>query len=1219
MGSERAAVTPIPAPRTAVPAAAALFALCACGGGSAPDGALPVPPPLADLDARTRLSVRPFPRAGQPALDRRSADALIIGGEGWRVPAVEPDPAVLAAVRAFAREGGRVLLLGYAAALVQGLGLEERAPDLAPFRWGFDARTAQGRAQLGFQVVTGRAPELFAGLVPAPGREHAYFVTGGEPCCVPLCTWSAGPPAHGEVLGQLVRQCDGEGALLPAAVLVRWSLGAGAVLALGLEPDVRADDPVLASNARTLFGHALHWLGGAAPPRRLQYWLLPDPAPPPPPDALPPLAGREVPGAPLLAHWGFVADVHDAEPPRRPAEMVDSVLLSAWRAGADVLALDLVEPSRGLPVPWGERDPLLRPDGYRGGAFAEGWHPESIGELAAEAHARGLLVQALLDPPPGGSLPAERLAALRFVARELFDQRRLGERALDGVAVREWFPDPGGLALAMLQDFRPAGHLARAGEGAAPLAGALGALDADDGRPLGLRAYGIAGGFRDGFPADLYPLGYLDCAARRPVPAAPAAAPETGSGAGGGSFGDWIALQAQDFVRARRGLGGAMLWRAHDRATLGPDTEAYVHGVSLEPLVAAVAARCSATGVDGWRDAQRALLPAVQHGFGRELPVPAATVVLQNNHFRLHGSGGSLVFDATGLARFGPGLGTVLAGAFFRTRLFGGRPDAGELRAADRDLLAVGRRGEGGYAATTLVAEGDVVPSVLAFGAAPRWPQRIDLPLGAGTGWFELELEARALNGSGVLAVGLDDAALAFLPFEDGRLAIYRSLPVHVATEAGPRWLRLEVVDGGALAIDRLRLHRRGDVAAEAQVLVPAGSIAAVRESSASTYHAETVTLFALADFPGLLLQASCERAARSLQQERRFGLRHHRTLRTSLGGGADDLREPFVLAADDPALPDLAVVPLALARYEHFELREGELVLKCQPEPGTVSRIGFCLLPRAEMERMLPHLGSVFAALDRPAVLELGDRGLGELPAELPVAWTRPLRVRQQAPTPFLVRERGWWTWRGTQRLPDGDYLLRIAQFPDDVVQIVGGQALFGRTRPGTGALRTVALRDPQPDAVTVRVLQPSPLAMPSVILADDFDEAFLDGAPWAFRDGRTVFLPADPGTYRVTTRRHGGAPVPHVVASGAPLSHCAWDGAARELVLVAHPRDGWPADLPLTAVVAGPEPTTVEGGEVVPERDLRYGSREAAHAAAARGVVLRFRPGIVRVRYGG
>jgi hypothetical protein len=192
------------------------------------------------------------------------------------------------------------------------------------------------------------------------------------------------------------------------------------------------------------------------------------------------------------------------------------------------------------------------------------------------------------------------------------------------------------------------------------------------------------------------------------------------------------------------------------------------------------------------------------------------------------------------------------------------------------------------------------------------------------------------------------------------------------------------------------------------------------------------------------------------------------------------------------------------------------------------------------------------------------------------------------------------------------------LNHLPGDVVQVVTGQSLLARTRPGPGSLRRLALRDPTPTAVVVRVLQRSPFGAPGVLMGADFDEVFLDGEPWACFDGRLVTLPDRAGTWTVTTRRHGGEPSPHVLSTGAVLEHCAFDPETRELVLVAAADPTRPPELPYTAVLAGPRPRSVDGGELVAEQELRYAKPADRAAAAAAGVVVRFRPGIVRVSYG-
>jgi hypothetical protein len=661
-----------------------------------------------------------------------------------------------------------------------------------------------------------------------------------------------------------------------------------------------------------------------------------------------------------------------------------------------------------------------------------------------------------------------------------------------------------------------------------------------------------------------------------------------------------------------------MLWHSYEPSTLDHDTQAYVHGVSMEPLVAAVAARCSTIGKDGWRDAQRQLLPEVQRGFGAEIDAPADTVLLQNNHFRISGSGGALQLDPSGLGRFRGTQALLLASEFLRTRMTGGRPVADEVRTSQIDLLAAGRQPAGGYRRICRVENGTKAPQQLAFGGAAEWPQRVEFPLDAGIGRFDLRIDLRAMAGKGVVAVGVDDGVRAVLPFEQGRLSVQKVLPLQLAA-AGKRTLWLEVQDGGAIAIDLVHLSRVGDAAAEAEVAVPAGSYAAVRERSASSYHEEQIELATLADFPGFLLRSDCTRAVRNLQMERKLGTSSHRTLRASAATDTPgSLRSPFILAAADPSLPDLVVVPLSLGRYDHLELRADGLVWKQLPEAGVGNRIGFCFLPRAEALAALAGLTAVFQQLDRPIRLELGSDGRADLKAEFGAAFPRLVQIERRAKTPFLVREAGWWTWRPAQMLDDGRELLRVWQMPGDVVQLLSGQELLQVTRPGPGSLRNLALRDPTANSAMVCVLAPTPLGTPSLVLGSSFDQVTIDGKPWSYWQDRTVALPNRKGTFSVATRTLGGPPEPRVIACSVGLDECRFDAAARDLLLLPAEDLDRPATLAFTALLSGPKPVRVDGGEIVDEKDLRYASAADAAIAAGNGVLIRFRAGPVRVHYG-
>lgn len=1174
--------------------AAALCGLVACSQARRGDsGARLLPGWRALLEPGRVLAIDELPGAPFVAADAAQQTLVIV--DATREPGAPAcSEAQRAAVRSFVAAGGRLVLFGHAAGLVVPFGIDDEAPEATGFRWGFDNRALEGAARLGLLLISGRAPELFEGL-PEGGGENVFYLAGGAPCHEALCGWSIGAPRQGEVLARLQRLQDGAATATTTPVLVRWRCGNGEVLACGLVPDVDHDDAFVRDTAR---GFVQRCLGDG---RRLTIFVCPERAPAPP--AVPDWPRS----ASLLAHsgWRAALDVDAGGVLRSPEELLQQVVTPSWLSGADVLELELTGADGRLPLAWPKDDPIAPPGSYRGGATAP-WSRRAFAALAAELHDRGMLALACLDPLPVGERPTERLVALRFVARELAGLRRLDGGAFDGFGLGQWWPDRDGFGVAMLQDYQPAAALYRVGERVPALAGGLRGLDADDGAPRGSAAAGISATWRAGFPAGPFPIGVLDARALpdvRPVVVR-----------GGGAEPDWIVTQANDFVRERIGRGGTMLWRRHDPRSLAADTAAYVEAMALEPLRAAVAMPLAATGRDGRRAAAAATLPSLPAGFATTAAEPVATHVLQNNWLRLAGSGGRLEYDAAGLARFGVAGAIELSPGFVRARLFGGRPAADAVRSERVDLLGSRRRGEGGYEPELRVALSSAdrsPPGVLACGEAPTWPAAVLFEWRGTPGYHELELLPRAVRGAGVLRVALDDTTLCCVPFRLGDRAESVVVPVHLA-RTGLRHLRLEVLEGGALALDRLELRRAGDVGVEAEVVVPAGSRAELAETACSSYHAERVGMTMVADLPAFVLRFACDRAVRNLQVERTFRLPG----RTLVAGDAA-LRTPFVLRATAGDAPDLVVAALQLARYDQWSYRNGELVLRQAPEPGAECAVGFLVVPAGEGQHWLAAAGEVLTSCERPLPLLLGVGGEALLSSQVPLPWARLVALPDAPATPCLVREQGWWTWRGTQPNPDGGRWLRVWQAPGDQVAVLAGPAVFARTHPGPGSLRVVMLRDPSPRSVEVRVLQPSRLAPPSVVMAEDFDEVLLDGRPWAHFDGRTVYLPDRPGTYRITTQRRGGEQ-PHVRRTRAPLEACFYEPQHKQLVLLAGNEPGRPPELPWTAVLAGPRPTRVENGEIVPVSALHLGDIEQEALAAQGGVLVRFGSGGAKVIYG-
>lgn len=1127
-------------------------------------------------------AVRALPPAGALALPE--SGGVIVAGDGGTLPRRELSPEQRQELRSFVARGGRLLLLGPAARFAKDLDLTPVRPGIETFRWGFDPAAVTGHARLGGAATGPAGASLFAGLEAGPGG--VVFWAGGAPCDVPCGRFASDP--GGDVLARLVTQRDGSLSVENEPVVVQWACGRGAVLAVGVPLDAADDGGALAANCRQFAANLLRWL--AARP----LVLVEEQPGAPPPRPVP----AELPHAAELAHWGWQLPLPTG--PTAGQLLVDELVPRVSRAGADLLAIE-VSDATGLGLVWRPEDPLRPPATLRSGAATVPAAVLLAG--AAEARARGILPSLALPHWPLGPRPSERFGLLRWLSRELLAPVGASQRGFAGVQLDSWPRDPSGVAAAMLEDLEPAAFLVRAGETGPSASAGVRALHGADGAMPGLDLRGVSGAFRNGFPATAFPAGVLPIAA--------------GDGA------DWVVQQGLDFVRERRGGGGALWWRVGAVQELGGQLAAYARGVAQEGVRAAVAMPCEATGEGGTRAAAATLVGLPPAALGATAAFPARTCVLQNNWLRLAGSGGALEYDPRGLGRFDRPGPLRVSDALLVTRLFGSRPDGEALASWHLDLLAPGLRPAGEYGAQVVLATGALVdrrlPQRLAAGLTPDWPAAAQLELDLRAGCYALELTVRAIGAGAALAVRWDGALLAAVPCPVPGAAVTTTLPVHVV-RGGVCRLEFAHLHGGSVAFERGTLERVGDLAVDATVELPAGAMAQLVERSASSYHQERLVLRTLADLPGFVLRWQCERAARNLQVERTLRLPGY----AAVGArgvlppiAADGSRAGFVMRAADAAQPDLVVVVLQAQRHDRVVVADEQVQWSTAPEAGAASALGVLLLPRAISARWLPHAATVLGALDRPIAADLGPGGEFTLVGELPFAWPRPVQLRQRAGTPYAIEADGVVCWRGAQPGVDGCELLAVWTTPGAVTRIRTGPALRGATRPGPGSAGVVALRDLGPREVEVRVLQPSRLGPPAVMLAEEPGQVWLDGQPWAFRDGATVFLPDRPGSYRLTTAPRTSAAAPTVAACSARLRSCAFDAARGELVLVADSEATRPAELPYTARLTGPRPQRVEGGEVIAPQELRWPDAETADRAGSAGTTIRFRAGVTRIFY--
>lgn len=1183
---------------------------------------------LAEL-LRVEFGTRPtpMPRTVQQLEWWTGVDCVVVVRD--RPEPVDLDEATRSSIVEFVARGGRLLLFGFGAGLVHELGIEPERPSRREHvAWGDDDRTAIGLLQFGFtatQDVAGLTEELRA----FPREPASFLISGGECVELQLCEWRDRPPQTGETLGLLCELRDRDFAPRGGTVLARWTVGRGVVMACGFLPEPARAAPAVAENARAFVRNAVHELCGDVARPRVRLCVEATEA-----DdevlseayRLARLSEREHPGALLVPHWGWqVAANHlrDGRAPIAPRDVYDRVLLPSFRAGATLVDLQLADSRDGYPFAWDPRDSIARPASFHGGAFWPGWNAAQIALLAREAHHRGMWLSCWLHPSPlsgTGVAPSDWLSAAKWWAREFADVRTVPGGALDGFGVHRWFDDPHGATSSVLRLFQPSMFAYCTRPTSRALPGFVNVVDADRGRPAGAPAAGVSARWRNVFPPHEYLCGVLDGRLRRPSAETWGADAESG----GGSYPDWLVTQLGDFARSRAMRGAAFWWRAHNPSTLGAHTEEYVAGLSLDPLKAAVAGRLTATGVGGYRDLCARLLGRVQSGFGAETELPAEMPFLQNNHLRLHGTAGPLWFDPDGVARYHEGDARleVVAKSFMSTHVRGFRPSVSSVQSAFVDFIGARPRGAGGYDRTVLMQGeergGDVFPAVLAREATPEWPAHVGADFTLTRGRYALDLTLLGRADRGILEVRMDGEVVALTPFEVGEGTKHHSVRVDLA-EDGAHRLDLELVHGGAVSVSQCRLTRVDDRAGQTLVSQRAGFCAELIERSSSTYFSETASVRTIADFAGFVWKTECVRAARNAQVVRKFSLPHHRSLRVAREG-SERLRSPFVLASDRPGLPDLAVIPLSLPAQARFRVdSEGSLELIAYPRPHQQCAVGFVLLRDHDVGD-LASLGHICTSIALPTELRIEVGATARLDSKLDVHWPRLVRVVHSERVPMMVRERGAWHVRGTQPTAagDGSRWLRVYHGPGESVEVRPWDPERLPVRTGPGSLHSIVMQEAGEHHATVEVLQTGPLlAAPSVEFLAEFDRVTLNGEPWCFFDQRRVYLPCEPGRYEIRTRTLGQAAQPRVLATRALVRRCTFDESHRVLEFSVTKRPEDPDDTAYTAWISAEGEFEVTGRDAVrvPERSFGYRD-DVVTAGRRRGSIVRFRPGLVRVR---
>jgi hypothetical protein len=205
------------------------------------------------------------------------------------------------------------------------------------------------------------------------------------------------------------------------------------------------------------------------------------------------------------------------------------------------------------------------------------------------------------------------------------------------------------------------------------------------------------------------------------------------------------------------------------------------------------------------------------------------------------------------------------------------------------------------------------------------------------------------------------------------------------------------------------------------------------------------------------------------------------------------------------------------------------------------------------------------------PQEVELDADG-ASVESDAALEQVRLFRVKNPDKGPYFVQEDGWWRVRGAQPLhkseaaweayldahdawigdadpeaipqpPYGDDLVRVRVKPGDAPRLQPYGYIDGCVRPGWGSQKQMLLGDVAAEGCSARVLHVTPyLFAPRVEFAETFASVRLDGQPWAYHDGRHVFLPQRPGTYRIDVER-ASETTPTLTATAALVESARFD----------------------------------------------------------------------------
>jgi hypothetical protein len=1233
--------------------------------------------PLMGNTYPVRENVNAFYEASQISWDQlnsaipKETDVLIWMCHSVELPREAYDPIVVNNVRQFVERGGGLLLLGYAPAWVVELGLESEAPDGVSQRWFHRKAVDQGVRRIVSHPV-------LEGLSACDKEEDVFWLACSEMLVLRTCGWRKAKLQNGRTLAHTVVQYgDKIRSQAGLKILNEWNIGRGKVLGYGhnalLDPLWQNDHQ---DNLQRFLRNAVTYLGGKKKPRIA---ALPETPTrlhadglmslPMNPKTQPHTFERSIPGLPYIGHWGWLGPIHYQRAGRQvvgPDYFRKKLIDEPWRWGGNLLEFFPVDHwDMQFPFKWTKDDPIPRPaeklpDGFKG--QWPGWTWQSTRELVKYAHDRDFLFHTFyLHNNFKKTDHAHDF--IEFQGLMLMNGLAHGwERCQDGVGLEGWSSLPPGMVYKDTWLYNPGSYFyCTSGEpGPSPAFTRAWFADMNGAR------------WEYVFHAPTHLGTQADSRSRLPGQR------DWGQWLlyGGGSTGDWIVREANDFARDRLYLDSAIWWLGEPESTLPSEERPYVYLASTDPIRCAAAFRMDCVGIGGFRD-RKARAEKLHPAWTHLEAFPHDTAAIQNNYIRVYRRAdadcGVLRYDPTRLAQFDemprPVQPIDLSTGFIE--LADGAEAA--TQSDPEVVVAIGAansenaefRGPGGYEENYRWSKGaSNFPRELRDSQYPKWPENIEIPFDAMPGRYRLDIHTLHARKSTVALVLLDgELAGYFFPNEhssEHELAFSISEPgEHVLTlasmighyarlDSGGNAVQSEIgkeLTGLVAVFDAVRIVRLGNTAITHKVSELGGNIARLEEkvvlnNAGTTYQLRRYEM--TSDTPMLKIEIE-NQSPTPKEWKCRINTENYRVERAK--GNAGEWRL-------EPRAPEWPSMTLMLLDGDaKISIAKEELLLTFPKRKHSRAKLGLAiedgLYDAGDTAALRQHLTASLVTLqaDKEAPITRDN--------PLPIARVEIVKMVNPEGGPFMVAEENasgerWWTARGVQGETNW---LKVYHQPNGQARIQPAGFIEGVVKPGWGCQYSLAIRDQiekarENDATEkrrceVQVLKTGPfLFAPRIEWKQPFDSVSVDGRPWRYTDGRMVFLPNRAGRYIVEVSNNQALnKAPSLARTFMDVKQAEWDADKQTLVLeMDHPHYwrgplggtqkhriwylGWKekvlAGMPYTAMILSErEPVAIEGpAEMIAWDEYRVSPEDLA-TMRGRGFMLRVYPGVTRLRF--